>query len=1392
MTVGEDGSVTVSDIDEGEEFTIGEDSYRMTPIGLVKNPDSEDPQVVAIEDGVFSPDAENEWVDVVPVEDMLEISSDTEQPAIFVADDYSAVLATYEDGTLTPTEDASETAVYISGAEVALGEGDGEFGSITLGDEAAITGADDGQEFAVTAGAVAAINGKVVDASEVDEPAEVINTEDGLIVGDEEIAIEGDDEFAVKVGEDGGIDEVSGVDSGTTISGIGSYDVVTDGEGEYSFSDGTDTKTFDVADESGVTFGVEDGVVTSIDDLDGEVSGNFDEPVAINDGVVEVDGDTDVTVAADEDGVGEISGVSDGASATALGGAERVVTDEEGTFVIGEDTFAVAGDDEVAFTADSETGKVNGVDGLEDAALALDGTGEKFTVNDTPVTIGEGDDVVLTVDSDGAITAVGDLETSIDGLTGDVSVVITDGDATVNGTAIQVEEGESGTTVVAVVEDGEVTGITDVDAGAVISSAPSMAVQTDEATDGAEYTFVDETVTISDEDGEVTFVTDSDSKLAGIEDFAGTVSGFTGDVAINGNDFFTDDSDTTIISDGENITGVGLNDGAVISGDLDNADISIPGAAGDDSVAVTINDVDFELAGDDDGIVISGKEITGFDSDASLRVGEAGTYTVDGTEVEAKAGDVIFFDDDVPVVYDPTDFEEDLAAVLADPNSVEVVTADDTGATVDNNNGDNVVLVSGANENGTNVVLGDGGDVAVVAEGVENPVTVKAGAGKDLIKSFGDDVTVDLEDSGAARVKAAGDAPVKIANYNDETGAGIETGGKNGIADIAQAVKDNVIKLDNDTIDANGAEYVFENEDDATSNVVNIYNSEGEAQKVGYTYDEGGVVDLSDEAAPVVIKGNYTENGEDEKEGESTLLGGSGNDSIFAGANDYIDAGDGKNEVWLSSDREENATIAMTSESGRTTVEGFNNEDFSDAADKIAVGMSDAEFVYDSEAGTLVVKNGNARTVINDTAQFPSSSSADSDSDTSIIGESRYTKTVIVDSETGATLNAAIAEEGYAIDVEKDDLANYYVGNNSGLNLTEYDGKVLIDLSHSTEIGDTDVSVDGVFDSTNVTINGINKFAAGSGESTIIGSADEANTIVAGTGGTSMRGGIENGVGDSLIGNAEGKTEFFFDTGDGRDTISSFNFAGTTLAADEADTINIRDNWVTGTSFDGDNLLLDIADGTDRIVLEDAKGKDFVIHNEDVAYVAQVNDASVSFDNVADYYIAKDNAASVTVDESVSTDVEIWLDGSHGAGFEGDYTYLSAENFEGDATLVGNSSDNVITASKGDSSLWGGYSSNNTLVGNDGADTFFLFNNTGNNETVSGFDADEDTIWLYDYTLDDFTEQVAISDDPVTMKFNDGSSLTVDKISNGTKVKVSNGDGTWTTWAAKDGSWSNE
>ena len=182
----------------------------------------------------------------------------------------------------------------------------------------------------------------------------------------------------------------------------------------------------------------------------------------------------------------------------------------------------------------------------------------------------------------------------------------------------------------------------------------------------------------------------------------------------------------------------------------------------------------------------------------------------------------------------------------------------------------------------------------------------------------------------------------------------------------------------------------------------------------------------------------------------------------------------------------------------------------------------------------------------------------------------------------------------------------------------------------------------------------------------------------------------------------------------------------------------------------------------DRLTIENAKGKNIQISVNDlndVTTVLQVGENSLTYDGVATKYVATGNNASIVAD-SEAANVNILLNNAN--AYEGKIKYVSAAAVDGNATLVGNSYNNTIQAAQGDTWLWGGGSSDDTLIGGDGSDRFFYgFNGDAEGNDII-LNADEnDIIDLQNIKVADFTADSSIDSTSMSFVFKSGGSLTV-------------------------------
>ena len=118
----------------------------------------------------------------------------------------------------------------------------------------------------------------------------------------------------------------------------------------------------------------------------------------------------------------------------------------------------------------------------------------------------------------------------------------------------------------------------------------------------------------------------------------------------------------------------------------------------------------------------------------------------------------------------------------------------------------------------------------------------------------------------------------------------------------------------------------------------------------------------------------------------------------------------------------------------------------------------------------------------------------------------------------------------------------------------------------------------------------------------------------------------------------------------------------------------------------------------------------------------------------------------------------IWTNGADGN------PHLSARNidatlFGGQAILVGNDLENVIRASKGGSTMWGGAGNDNdTMIGGNGADAFVYLKGNGD-DVLENVDAG-DSVYLLNSAVDDIAN-VNTDGRSITVNFKEGGSLQV-------------------------------
>lgn len=1389
----------------------------------------------------------------------------------------------YNNGTLSGVV-AGDTVVSADGATLVVAQAeDGlyNFGSGSTAQSFKLTGDSGIIAFEIEDG------NKVVGISELDPGAMVEGKLNGIAInGGESIDIVGDTDetFGVMAGEDG-IVAVGGVGGlSVTINNVGSASFVfTEGSlGQYTFtkSDQTFEVLTDVGGEhDGVGFMLKDDKVIAIGGLSGLVEGDFQEEIEVNGQAVQVEGDNDgVLVGGDDDGLVLIDDVDAGATVKAWGDAAIIGTDGEGEFTFdnGElpaQKFTVGGDSDIAFiTTAGLSGApvaIAGVSSLENGTLKFDTVtsmiGVNFPVNDL-LTFDTTEDVTLTI-VDSKVVGLSGITGGVSGV-GDATVEAT-GPITVNGEFVDITDADSSFDVV--VASGSVSKITDVTGDATVNVV-SGEIETDETgkflVGGEEWTF-------ADEDGEISMFTDADKKLIGVNSLSGTVE-FAAESAallINGDAFAvasasTSDPAVKVTTDGEDITAVdGLESGDSVSGDLDKAEIAMVGSSatvkGEGSF-LTINDNEYQLLGDADGIIFDGEnKVVGLDENASLIVGNGGDYNVNGVTADledlepgttivggnAEKTDAYVYDPEAILVRKGTPIEE-IENMLGMPNyddaefggprdgvDPEPLTKEESDALFDPedpadldqpaefwiDNKDNketqeldlsgtefakkVTLYEGPQAVKTNdefgneiivddeatgqkdIELGDGGNAVIVdgAAAIDNAVDITGGAGNDSVFVRDDvAVTFDMSEGGADLIITWGgaNARVKLEGYDYSTGAGIKIDERKA-KDIAQAIANGLISFGDGVVSIMSATgtSIIDIGSKLGGTLVNLFTPKGTKQVVGFTGSEGGQVGDEDATDDLILIGNKG----GKKSGSSTLTGGIGNDTAFAGAGDEVDLGDGNNVVELDKD-DNRAGAKIVLGEGFTTINNMNNTLNEKHGDKLVVDLTKADVSFD---GTNLIiegedfyaiapdadKNGSLDYSKSDSSSDLSSSADEAVAD--LVVNNNYTNQII--ESDGATWKGSFGADGAVMQVEADEdiRANYYKGTNAGVTFAGYDDhEAIVDLANDGEWVASS-SIDGraaVFD-------GVVSLKAGAGRShDQFKGSDNNETLMGGQGYASLYGDGGNNllVGyNGTDGEKEGQTTFLVlgnaagaaNTITGFEYVSDDNYTDTEKVTADILEVDLNTNHVERIDISGDNdVLIEVKnnnnDNVEKALIVGAVGEDICLSDlrSNSSIVAQVNTDKLEFDKYASYYYATEKNATLTVDDAnIQDNAFVYLGGTEDASkyneFVGDFRVIDATNFSGKAELAGNFLNNTIIAGSGETSLWGGQVGDDVLYGGKGKDTFFYAYGNGT-DTVYG--AEEGDVVNLSLNLADIADAVSgMEEDKVAIKFTDGGSLTV-------------------------------
>lgn len=304
----------------------------------------------------------------------------------------------------------------------------------------------------------------------------------------------------------------------------------------------------------------------------------------------------------------------------------------------------------------------------------------------------------------------------------------------------------------------------------------------------------------------------------------------------------------------------------------------------------------------------------------------------------------------------------------------------------------------------------------------------------------------------------------------------------------------------------------------------------------------------------------------------------------------------------------------------------------------------------------------------------------------------------------------------------------------------------------------------------------------------VLAGGEHSVSIKAGSGSTTMWGGI--GGNDTMVGGNSRDFFWYLLDGNGNDQITNFN-AGKNSTSD----VIVLQGNLNGMQRSGNTMTFSGSGGTLTMTC-DFTYSNVVQYSVDGYNVfrAAIADSSsqyniLQYDNDVDYYFFGNNSGEIYV--SGSEGCNVWLDGSQGKIFDGAKD-LSAVISSGSHTLVGNSMDNSIIGSMGNSSLWGGIGGNDTLVGSSGSEMFWFGNGNGK-DVITNADSN-DVINLYDVQVSDILEYfgLAISSKNILITLNDGSQIDVQGKNNSTPNSIFQlGDGSRWRYNSVSKEWQN-
>ncbi|MBQ7498842.1 MAG: hypothetical protein IJU00_13605 [Selenomonas sp.] len=654
---------------------------------------------------------------------------------------------------------------------------------------------------------------------------------------------------------------------------------------------------------------------------------------------------------------------------------------------------------------------------------------------------------------------------------------------------------------------------------------------------------------------------------------------------------------------------------------------------------------------------------------------------------------------------------------------------------------DSVNVTGGKDE--TVIRTGEGKDAVTVATGVTGGL-VDLGAGADII-SIGSGASVSVaggDGKDSIDVTGLGAGTVTLTDFNateDTLVVGTKLAASNLGADGTVTIGTSAVKVN----ETNG---FYELSTDQDSLIAWSASTSGSSS----------TVDLSSSTKAVTIYGRNDSTTSD------TLLGGTKNDTIYAGHTDYVYGGAGKDSIILNSTTGTQESVGLNAAGGKDTVDNF---EFGKEGDAVVLtdNVISEGFSLKKSGTSMEAKQGSATLTLN-----------------GIAGTATGAETVVnVQDSTGTTYDVDFVS-GAATVSDSDSIHKVYYADSSkktnSINFSTVDDSLVIDLGNTGLQSNTG---DAIYYGAFATVTG------GSDTTVLMGAAGNKETLVAGTGATTLWGGSGK-TADVLVGSSDtdNAVSFFYTADNGKDTVKSGRWG----SDDTSDVLYLSNVEVTSIKSNGSNVTFSAGTGN-SLTVEGLRADTAVKWTTDGENIqlAKIGNSSSSNtwtyeEDVTMYLGGKSNSLTV------SEDAQVWLAGTEGKTYT-NVTKVDASRSSDTVVLAGNGDvSETLIGGRGENSLWGGAgSANDTLTGSSAGTTTFYFGKGEGNDVITATSS-EDKVLLYNVNLDDIANIDNSTSGQLKFTLNDGATLTIKGMSSSSSVsQFQLGDGS--TWTYSNKTW---